>query len=154
MVRARRAPRKDVAVDLNQILLFLHFLGLVMGFSVSFSNMVMAGVIGAAAPQERPVLARFPPRMSRVGDIGLTLLWVTGLTLVFTKYGGFGAMPWQFHVKLTAVVLLTLVIGFIHSQMRKAASGDQAAAVRMQAAGKVAFLLALTAVLFAVLSFD
>jgi uncharacterized membrane protein len=140
--------------DLNQILLFLHFLGLAMGLSVSFSNMVMAGLIAAAPPQNKPVLAAFPARMTRVGDIGLSLLWITGLTMVFTKYGGFGVMPWQFHVKLTAVVILTLLVGFIHSQMRKAAQGDAAATARIAIAGKVAFLSALTAVAFAVLSFS
>lgn len=139
--------------DLNQILLFLHFLGLVMGFSVSFGNMVMGGLIASAPPQNKPVLAAFGPKISRIGDIGLVLLWTTGLTMVFTKYDGFGGLPWQFHAKLTAVVLLTLVIGFIHSQMRKASQGDAAAIAKMQVAGKIAFVLALTAVLFAVLSF-
>lgn len=141
-------------MDLNQLLLFLHFVGMTMGFSVSFSNMVMAGLLGSAAPQEKAVLARFPPKITRVGDVGLVLLWATGLTLVFTKYGGFGIMPWQFHVKLTAVVVLTLVVGYVHSQMRRAAAGDAAAAARIPVAGKVAFTSALTAVLFAVLSFD
>jgi hypothetical protein len=140
--------------ELNQILLILHFLGLAMGLAVSFSGMVMQGLIDRAAPAEKTVLARFPPAMSRVGDIGLVLLWVSGLTLVFTKWGGFGVMPWTFHVKLTAVVILTALVGFIHSLMRKARNGDAAAAARIKSVGRVAFLFALTAVIFAVLTFD
>jgi hypothetical protein len=141
---------------LNQLLLVLHFLGLGMGLSVSFSGMVMAGLISKSAPAEQPILARFPPLMSRVGDVGLVLLWVTGLTMVFTKYQGFeGLMTvWQFHVKLTAVVLLTGVVGYIHSLMRKARQGDQAAAARIPIVGRVALFLALTAVVFAVASFE
>lgn len=138
----------------NQLLLILHFLGLGMGLSVSFSNIVMAGIIAKAAPAEQPVLSRFPPAMVRVGDIGLTLLWGTGLTMVFTKYGGFGVMPWQFHVKLAAVVVLSGVIGYIHSLMKKARNGDKAAAARIPGIGRIAFLAAVTAVVFAVLSFD
>ncbi len=139
---------------LNYGLLILHFIGLAMGLSVSFSGMVMAKVIAGAAPNEKPVLARFPPRMLMVGHMGLGLLWATGLSLVYTKWGGFGVLPWQFHVKLTAVALLTIVIGYITRLMKKAARGDQAAAVQVQAVGKIAFLLALTAVTFAVLTFE
>jgi uncharacterized membrane protein len=138
----------------NQVLLILHFLGLAMGLSVSFSNLVMGGLMARTAPSEQVVLARFPPMMIRVGDIGLTLLWITGLTLVFTKYGGFGVMPWQFHVKLTAVVILSALIGYIHSLMRQARNGNGAAAARIPTVGRVAFLFALTAIVFAVATFD
>jgi uncharacterized membrane protein len=139
---------------LNQILLILHFLGLAMGLSVSFSGMVMQGLMAKAAPQERQVLARFPPRMVIVGHAGLGLLWLSGLALVYTKWGGFAVLPWQFHVKLTAVVLLTIVVGYITRLIKKAAAGDQAAVAQVQAVGKVAFLLAVTAITFAVLTFD
>jgi len=67
---------------LNTILLILHFLGLAMGLSVSFSMMVMGGLIKKAAPSEKAVLGRFPPMMSRVGHIGLALLWISGLGMV------------------------------------------------------------------------
>jgi predicted ferric reductase len=139
---------------LNTVLLILHFLGLAMGFSVGLSNIVMQGLIAKAAPTEIPVLARFSPAMSRVGDTGLTLLWVTGLTLVFTKYGGFAIMPWQFHVKLTAVVILTALVGYVHVLMRKARNGDVAAAARLPKVGPLVLLAAITAVVFAVLTFD
>ena len=139
---------------LNQILLILHFLGLAMGFSVSFSNMVMGGIIGKAAPAERPVLGRFPPVMTRVGDIGLVLLWLSGFGLLFLKWGGFSAMPATFHIKLTLVFLLTGVIGYIHALQAKLKRGDAAAAARIQVVGKVAFVLAVSIVVLAVLSFD
>jgi hypothetical protein len=144
-------------MDLNQFLLVLHFLGLTMGLSVSFANMVMAGLIGRAAPAERTVLGRFPPAMSRVGTIGLTLLWATGITMVFTKWGGLENlrnMPWQFHLKLTLVVVLTGVVTYIHSLERKMTPGDVAVARRIQSVAKIATLLAVTIVVLAVLSFD
>ena len=78
---------------LNRALLFLHFVGLALGFSVSFANIVMAALVARAAPSEKPVLARFPPMMSRMGTIGLAVLWITGGTLVYTKWGGFAAIP-------------------------------------------------------------
>jgi len=141
-------------MELTQILLILHFLGLAMGLSGGLSGLVVAGIMAAAAPQESPILARFPAKMMRVGDIGLVLLWVTGLTMLFTKWNGFSGLPWQFHAKLTAVVLLTLTVGFIHSRAKKAFSGDAAAAAQLAVAGKFALLMALTAVVFAVMTFN
>ena len=138
----------------NQTLLVLHFLGLAMGFSVSAANIVMAGLMAKSTPAECLTFGRFPPVMSRVGDIGLVILWVTGATMLYTKWGGIGSMPWQFHAKLTAVLLLTLTVGYIHSLQRLIRGGDAAAAARLQTVGKFATLFALIAVIFAVLTFD
>jgi len=140
--------------NFDRLLLILHFLGLAMGLSVSFSSMVMASLMGRSTPADQAVLARFPPAMTRVGDIGLVTLWITGLTLLFSKWGGFAAMPWQFHVKLTAVVILTGLVGVIHTLMRKARNGDAGAMKLIPVVGRIAFLMALTAVTFAVATFD
>ena len=139
---------------LNQILLVLHFLGLAMGLSVSFSNMVMGGLIEKAAPAEKPVLGRFPMAMSRVGDIGLVFLIVSGVGLLFLKWGGMSAMRPIFHVKLTLVVVLIGLIGWIHALMAKIKKGDMKAAATIQSVGKVAFITALAIVVCAVLAFE
>lgn len=141
-------------IGLNQVLLILHFLGLALGFSVSFGNIVMSGLISKATPPEKAVLGRFPPLITRVGTAGLGLLWVTGVILVYTKWAGFATLPWQFHVKLTAVVLLTVTVAYVHWLERRIRQGDATAVVRIEKAGKIATTLALIAVVFAVLSFD
>src|SRR5262245_43570735 len=92
---------------LNQMMLFFHFVGMTLGSSVPFANLVMSGLIAKAPPAEKATLGRFPPVMSRLGRIGLALLWLTGGFLVYTRWGGLAHLPWQFHVKLAAVVLLT-----------------------------------------------
>lgn len=149
-----RMPAEVPVPTLDQLLLFLHFLGLGMGMSASFGTLVMGKLIGEASPADRPVLGRFPPVISRVGASGLVLLWATGLALTFHKWGGFGSLPWQFHVKLTGVVLLTLVVGIIESLQAKAKRGDAAAAARLPKVGSIATLLVLVIVFFAVLTFD
>jgi hypothetical protein len=138
----------------NEIVLMLHFLGLAMGMSVTFGNIVMLNLITAAAPSEKAVLARFPPAISKVGRAGLALLWVTGLTMLYTRWNGLAGMPWQFHVKLTAVVVLTLVVIYLTSLEHRIMRGDREAAARVQVFGKLASLSALTAVIFAVLTFN
>lgn len=138
----------------NYILLILHFLGLAMGLSVSFSNIVMAGLINKAAPPEKAVLGRFPMAMTRVGDIGLVLLIGSGIGLLFLKWGGFSAMRPEFHIKLTLVAVLIGLIGFIHAQQARLKRGDASAMARIQIAGKAAFVTALAIVVFAVLAFE
>src|SRR6185436_2535350 len=93
---------------LDQTLMVVHFLGLALGLSTGFANMVMAGLIAKAPPNEKAVLGRFPPAMSRVGSVGLALLWISGISIVMTRYGTFAILPRPFVVKLTAVVLLTI----------------------------------------------
>ena len=140
--------------ELNQALLILHFFGLAMGLAVPLSNFVLQGLILKAPPQEKDILARVPPAMARTGDTGLVLLWATGLVLVFTKWGGFGSLPWQFEAKMVAVVILTGLVGYIHTLMRRARTGDTAAAARIPSVGRLASLAAVAAVVLAVLTFD
>lgn len=138
----------------NKILLMLHFVGLAMGLSVAFANMTMAVLISRAAAPEKLILGRFPLAMTRVGMIGLALLWATGLTMVFTRWHGFSTLPSTFHIKLTAVVLLTITVGYIQHLEKRVRRGDSAAVARIETVGKVAFALALIAIIFAVLTFN
>jgi hypothetical protein len=140
-------------MNLDNFLLMIHFLGLAMGLSTGFANMVMAGLIAKAAPEEKPVLGRFPPAMSRIGAIGLTLLWVSGIAIVLTRYGTFSILPRPFIVKLASVVLLTLAVIYINILMPRAQRGDAAAMARIQTLGKLTGPLAIIAIIFAVITF-
>ena len=138
---------------LDNTLVILHFLGLTMGLSTGFSNMVLAGLMAKAAPAEKAVLARFPPAMSRVGAIGLALLWGSGLAIVYTRYGTFSILPRTFIIKLIAVVLLTLCVGYIHVLQGRVNKGDTAAMGQIQTIGKITGPLAIIAIIFAVITF-
>jgi len=74
--------------------------------------------------------------------------------MLFTKWNGFTGMPWQLHAKLTAVVLLTLTVGYLHRLQKLARNGDASAPAKIETFGKLATLLAVTAVVFAVLTFE
>jgi len=131
----------------------VHFLGLAMGLATGFANMVMAGLIDKAAPAEKAVLGRFPPAMARIGAVGLALLWISGISIVMTRYGTFSILPRPFIVKLAAVVLLTIIVGYIHVLMPKAQRGDQAAMARIRTLGMMTGPLAIIAIIFAVITF-
>jgi hypothetical protein len=138
---------------LDQTLMVLHFLGLAMGLSTGFANMVMAGLISKAAPAEKAVLGRFPPAMSKIGVVGLALLWISGIAIVMTRYGTFAVLPRPFIVKLSAVILLTLAVIYIHVLMPRAQRGDADAMARIQTLGKLTGPLAIIAIIFAVITF-
>lgn len=140
-------------IILDEVLLILHFLGLGLGLSASFGNMVMGGVIAKAEPSEKALFGRVPPLLSRLGVIGLVLLWASGLMLGYTRWNLYRTMPWQFWTKLAAVVLLTVTVAYIHRLQNRIGQGDAAASVQIEKVGKVAMTLALTAVVFAVLTF-
>lgn len=137
-----------------KVLLTFHMIGLVMGFVAPFSNMIIGATAKGAAPDQRQALMLLPPRIARISHAGLGLLIITGIWMVFQKFGGFAALPWTFHVKLTAVVVLVVAVGMIDMNMRKAfKQGDAAAMSRIEGLGKLAFLAALTALVFAVVTF-
>jgi hypothetical protein len=140
-------------MTLDHFLVIVHFIGLALGFSTGFANVVMAGLIRRAAPQEQAVLRRFPPAMAPLGVIGLVLLWTSGLTIIYTRYGTFAILPQTFVVKLSAVVLLTLAVAYMQVLQRRARSGDAGAMARIEALGRATGPLALIAVIFAVITF-
>lgn len=140
-------------MTLDHFLVIVHFVGLAMGLGSGFAQMVMAGLMAKASPQDKAVLARFPPAMGKIGVIGLALLWITGLSIIKTRYGTFSILPQTFIYKLTAVVLLTLAVGAIQVLQRRAQKGDMAAMARMQMLGRLTGPLALIAIIFAVITF-
>jgi hypothetical protein len=140
-------------VNLDQLLVIVHFIGLALGFSSGFGNMVVMGLIAKAAPAEKAVLGRVPPALGRLGVIGLVLLWASGIAIVMTRYGGFAILPRPFIYKLTAVVLLTLTVAYINVLQPRAQRGDAAAMARIQTLGRLSGPLSLLAVIFAVITF-
>ena len=138
---------------LDYVLVILHFIGLALGMSSGFANMVMAGLIAKAPAEEKRILARFPPAMGRLGLVGLVLLWSSGLAIVRTRYGGFDILPRPFLFKLIAVVLLTICVIRIHFLQRRAQAGDVSAMAKIQVLGRLTGPLALLAIIFAVITF-
>ncbi|GIK31421.1 MAG: hypothetical protein D8M52_09580 [Chlorobi bacterium] len=138
---------------LNQVLLIVHYLGLTLGFSVGITNIVVSVVNARTAPEMQPALRPIPPIMSRIGEVGLALLWVTGVTLIYTRWNGWEMLPTLFKVKLGAVIVLTLAVGIIAHLGRRIKRGDTGAAKNIENFGKLASLSALVALVFAVLAF-
>lgn len=140
-------------MTLDHFLVVVHFIGLALGFSSGFGNMVVAGLIAKAPPPDKAVLARVPPALGRLGVVGLVLLWASGIAIVMIRYGGFAVLPRPFIYKLAAVVALTLTVTYITVLQPRAQRGDAAAMARIQTLGRLSGPFALLAVIFAVITF-
>jgi len=136
----------------NDILLILHLLGFGAGFATSVGNFTIMQLI-QASPGDAPILTKVPPRLARVGQVGLAVLWVTGLIMVWSIYGGPQLLSWAFWVKLACVVALTGVAIFLDLTLRRVRAGDRAAAANLPLFGRIAGILLLLIVIFAVLAF-
>ena len=137
---------------MNYILLILHFFGLGAGFAASIGNFTVMQLI-QAAPGDAPVLGKVPPVLARVGQVGLGVLWITGIIMVWSIWGGPGNLSWAFWVKLLCVILLTGIAIFLDITIKRVRAGDTSIAARLPLFGRIAGGLLVLVVVFAVIAF-
>jgi hypothetical protein len=138
---------------MNEALVMLHFVGFGMGVAAAAGNGVVGGQI-AQAPGNAPVLSRLQPIFGRMGQVGLGLLWLTGLALVWTKWGGPQNLPYTFWIKIGAVVALTGLVAYLTILGNRARAGDQAARQQAAMVGPLGGIFLGLIVIFAVLAFN
>ncbi len=138
---------------MTDILLALHLLGLMMGAGGGFGSMIATRVALTRPPEQAAVLRSLGPTMANFSGIGLILMLATGFALVFLKYGGFGALPAMFWIKIVFVTTLTLAAITTQLTYGQIKAGNVAAAARLPVLGPIAGLSSILAVLFAVLAF-
>lgn len=137
---------------MNDILIILHLLGFGAGAATSIGNFAVLNLI-QAAPGDAPVLGKVPPVLARVGQVGLATLWITGLIMVWSIYGGPAVLDWAFWAKIACVVSLTGVVIVLDLTIRKVRSGDRTAAASLPLLGRIAAALLFLVVVFAVMAF-
>ncbi len=147
----KRTGRGEAAI--NQILLILHLFGFGAAVAASIAGPIVL-MLMRAAPGDAPVLAKLPPRFARVGQVGLGLLWLTGIIMVWSKFGGPGGLPILFWWKLACVVLVTITVAMLGITVRRVQGGDQAAAARLPMWGAASGGLLVLIVILAVYAFD
>ena len=138
---------------ITDVILFLHLLGLMMGAGGGFGSMLVMRQAQKLAPEQQGPFRTLGPTMARFSHAGLALMWVTGLALVFMRYGGFANMPQLFWVKIVFVLSLTLAAITIEMTYADIKRGNMAAAARLPRLGPWAGMSSLLAVLFASLAF-
>jgi hypothetical protein len=137
---------------MNDILFMLHLFGFGAAFAAAVGNFTILRLT-MASPADAPVLGKVPPRLARVGQIGLGVLWVTGPIMIWSKYNGFGDLNWAFWVKLACVIAITVVAVMLGMMVRRVQAGDAAARAQLPLYGRISGALLGLIVIFAVLAF-
>lgn len=134
-----------------KLLLWAHFVGLAMGGAPVFGHLVLGGV-AARSPEARPHLMPVGKGITMIGRAGIAILILTGIAMTVIGFD-VTSMPWTFWVKMLLVVLAVANIIYAGLLAKRAAGGDMAAAARLPMLGKVALVVVLLIVFFAVLTF-
>lgn len=132
---------------------FLHFLGLMLGAGAGFGSMIVARQIRASAGVPTPQLAALRPLFAHMGAIGIGLLWLTGLWLYLSKYGG-APLGGAFHAKLGVAALLLIVIVALNVVMTRARSKGVPPPAWLPVLGMTTPVLTLLATALAVVVFN
>lgn len=99
---------------MNGFLLFLHFVGLMIGAAGGLGGAILGRRALTMPPEQAQVIRSLGPMLANVAAVGVAVLWVTGVILVFSMYGGFGNLPSLFWVKLAFVIAVTVLVGLVH----------------------------------------
>lgn len=132
------------------LLIWLHFAGLVLGMGAGFSSGQVAMRMGAAPAEARPTFATIINALARLNQIGLGTMVVTGSLILLLKYADPMGMGVWFWIKMVLVVVLMGLVGFGARTSKKAQAGDATAVALApkigMASGSTGFLIILSAV--------
>jgi hypothetical protein len=139
---------------LANILFWLHLIGLGLGAVASFGIPVVGRQMATATPESRPALVGVTMGLSRVGQMGLGTLIVTG-PLVFWLKWNFSApsMIW-FGIKMVLVVILIVIVAYAGMNGRKIVQGDREAIARAPQIGMAGLVVLLAVMFSAVFAFE
>jgi hypothetical protein len=140
---------------METVLLTIHFLSLAVGIGGGVSSAIAGATFADAEPPVAPAIGKL---VSKIGDAGfgaLVLLWLTGIILVFTEYGGFGALPGSFSVKMIGVLGLTGAVVAMQIVKRTALkAGHPPDPGRMKTLGQIALVSAIFTIVMAIVTFE
>lgn len=137
---------------MKEIFLFLHFIGLSMGLGTSFAFMFLSMGMAKMEESEQIKFMRQGMAISKMGNIGLVLLVISGLGLLIGRWDLVLSNHW-FLTKLVLVLVLGALIGMNGSLLKKWVNGDAAAGKRLERMGPLTMLVALLIVGIAVAVF-
>lgn len=140
---------------MNNILLIVHFIGFVMGFAGGIGSAVVMRFAAVSSAEGVAALKRLPPVFAQISAYGLALLWISGLILIWSVYGGPQNLPGLFWLKIAFVLILTALTGLQHATygaIRR--TGNGALAGRLKVIGPASGVSALIALIIAVFVFN
>lgn len=138
----------------HTIVLIIHFIGLAMGVGSGLAFLFLSMAAQKMEPAQRRAYLLGAAPITRMGQIGLLLLVLSGGQLMTPYWSSLGSMPLLI-TKLVLVLVLGAVVGINSSYARKARNGDTNIPLsRIATLGRIGLLTSLTIVVLAVLVFQ
>lgn len=102
----------DIAFNL---LLVVHLAAFAVGITTTIAMPVIMARMPKAPPEARPLFSSIGARLSLNARIAFGVLVLSGIAMVYLRYGGIdGLNPWfWFKMALVAVVLVAIVVGIV-----------------------------------------
>ena len=136
------------------ILLILHFVGLMLGAGGGIGSTVVMRHALSLPPEQGDIIRSTGPALATMSIAGLVLMLLSGFSLLAIKYEfALASMTPMFWIKMVFVTTLTIASVMIQLTYRDVKRGNTAVAARLPGLGPMAGISALLAVLFAVLAF-
>jgi hypothetical protein len=97
------------------LLLIVHLAAFGLAISTTIVAPLIGSRMGSASAEARPLLGGIGKRLSINARIAFGLLLITGIAMVYVRYGGFEGQSIWFFIKmgLVVVVLIAMVIGIV-----------------------------------------
>jgi uncharacterized membrane protein len=138
---------------MRDIFLIVHFIGLAMGLGTSISFIFLGKVAGKLPMEERPKFMINSLHLSRMGQIGLLLLVISGLYLI-TPYWKTLSANSTLIAKLALVIVLIGLLYYSNTLVMKArAENPMPYLLKIRSMGPIILLVVLTIVVLAVFTF-
>ena len=131
-------------------MLVFHFIGLTMGLGTGFAHAFLGSITSKMSAEEAIKFRLHSLVLSKMGHIGITFLFISGLYLITPYWKVLSSMPLLI-LKLSLVAILITLITLIGIAARKAKNGDAAIQLKkMETLGKMTLLIGLAIVILAV----
>ena len=138
---------------MSEVMLIIHFIGLSMALGTGFANLFLGSVAAKLTPPERGSFMSKTMVLGRMGQIGLGLLLLSGLALATPYWSKISEMPFLI-AKLSLVTVLLITVSYITVLVNKfKKQPDPALIAKIKPLGILNFLLGITIVIIAVLTF-
>ena len=138
----------------NNLLFWLHFIGLGLGGVATFGLPVVGRQMPTATAETRPTLFKIANGLSSIGRAGFGVLIITGPLLFWLKWSGSAPEMAWFIAKMVFVLLLLILVIVAGITSKRAQGGDMAAGKRMPMLSIIGLVLFLGVLLCAVFAFN
>lgn len=138
---------------MRDLFIIIHLIGLSMAVGTGFANLFLGAAAAKLDPAERGTFMARTMILVRMGQTGLGLLVLSGLYLMTPYWSVLSEMP-TLIAKLTCVGILLIMVTVISLLARKAKKeNNPALLLKLKPIGIINFIIGLTIVVLAVLTF-